>query len=64
MSGLLARCVGNVGDFLEKRWGREPVHSRGVGGGSFDDLFSLQDIDEILTDRLIRYPVMCQNAIG
>jgi len=50
----LERCVGDVPAFLGEAWGRRPVHRS--GGGSFDDLLSLGDVDHLLTGTTLRLP--------
>jgi len=53
---VLQRCLGDLDDFIENTWSRRALLQRGAGEGSFDDLLSLANVDEILTDRLLRYP--------
>ncbi len=50
----LERCVGDVDDFLRERWAREPLHR--TGGAPFDDLLSLADVDQLLTESSLRLP--------
>src|SRR3954470_20838703 len=53
-AGALPRCVGDVQAFIAGDWGRRPVHR--AGGGSFDDLLSLADVDHLLTGTSLRLP--------
>lgn len=52
--GALERCTGiPVAEFAEQYWGRRALLS---SGGSFDDLFSMDAVDELLADRALRTP--------
>ena len=45
----LARCVGDVAEFSSKYWGRRPLlHTPNDGTDTFDDVFSLQALDELV----------------
>ncbi len=52
--GALARCVGETEPFLAERFGRDPYRTTADAG--FDDLLSLDDVDEILAGRGLRHP--------
>jgi JmjC domain len=52
--GALERCVGDVPAFLADAWGRRSVYRS--GGGEFDDLLSLADVDRLLTESSLRVP--------
>ena len=50
----LERCVGDKVTFLDRYWGKEPLLRS--GDDDFDDVLSLGDIDELLTERGLRFP--------
>jgi lysine-specific demethylase/histidyl-hydroxylase NO66 len=52
----LARCVGDVEAFLAEQWGRAPVHFPATSPSGFDDLFSLDDVDHLITSSFARTP--------
>lgn len=52
----LARCVGDVPDFIEHAWGQRPHLRRRAGRDSFGDLLSLDDVDRLLTATSPRGP--------
>ena len=56
----LARCVGDVQQFLDQQWGRAPLHCLASSDSErergFDDLFSLDDIDRLVTSSFARMP--------
>jgi lysine-specific demethylase/histidyl-hydroxylase NO66 len=52
----LARCVGDVQQFLEQKWGRAPLHCPASSPTGFDDLFSLDDVDRLVTSSFARTP--------
>jgi bifunctional lysine-specific demethylase and histidyl-hydroxylase NO66 len=52
----LARCVGDPGRFVAEHWGRSPLYRPGADAGGFGDLFSLADVDHILSETTPRYP--------
>jgi lysine-specific demethylase/histidyl-hydroxylase NO66 len=52
----LARCVGDAGDFLDRSWGRAPLHRAGADPGAFADLFSLDDVDRFVASSSPRLP--------
>ena len=45
----LARCVADVDGFLDRSWARWPSHAAGIDPSAFADLFSLDDVDRIIT---------------
>jgi bifunctional lysine-specific demethylase and histidyl-hydroxylase NO66 len=49
----LARCVGDVDSFGRRHWGLAPLHRR--GGGSYDDLLTVDDVERLLA-TLARRP--------
>ena len=55
MTGL-ARCVGDVQQFLDQHWGRAPLHCAASSPSGFSDLFSLDDIDRLVTSSFARTP--------
>ena len=52
----LARCVGDPGRFVAEHWGRAPLYRPGADATGFADLFSLGDVDHILSSTTPRYP--------
>jgi hypothetical protein len=52
----LARCVGDPGRFVAEYWGRSPLYRPGADVGGFGDLFSLADVDHILSSTTPRWP--------
>jgi lysine-specific demethylase/histidyl-hydroxylase NO66 len=54
----LARCVGDVGHFLQTYWGRAPLHRPTAGGAGFADLLSLDDVDTLVTSSFLRVPAL------
>jgi hypothetical protein len=52
----LARCVGDVPWFLEQHWGRAPLHRVAADESGFDDLFSLDDVDRLVSSSFARLP--------
>jgi uncharacterized cupin superfamily protein len=52
----LARCVGDVGTFLEDHWGRSPLLCARDDENAFADLFSLADVDHLITASFPRLP--------
>ena len=56
----LARCVGDVRSFLDRHWGRAPLHRQATappgGASGFDDLLSLGDVDRLVTSSFARTP--------
>jgi bifunctional lysine-specific demethylase and histidyl-hydroxylase NO66 len=52
----LARCVGDTGRFVREHWARAPLYRPGADAGGFADLFSLGDVDQILSSTTPRYP--------
>lgn len=52
----LARCVGDLGRFAREHWARAPLSRPGADPTGFADLFSLADVDHILTSTTPRFP--------
>ena len=54
----LDRCITvSAREFADEYWGRKPLLSRTAElGENFDDLFSLDAVDELVADRAIRTP--------
>ena len=52
----LARCVGDPGRFVAGSWGRAPLYRPGADAAGFADLFSLGDVDHILSSTTPRFP--------
>ena len=54
----LSRCIRvSPAEFAERHWGREPLLSRADElPGGFDDLFSADAVDELITSRGVRTP--------
>jgi hypothetical protein len=52
----LARCVGDAARFLDECWGRTPLHRQAADPGGFADLFSLTDVDRVVSSSFIRTP--------
>ncbi len=52
----LARCVGDVRDFLDRYWTTAPLHRAGADPGAFGDLFSLDDVDRFVSSSSPRLP--------
>jgi lysine-specific demethylase/histidyl-hydroxylase NO66 len=52
----LARCVGEPGRFVGAYWGRAPLYRPGADATAFVDLFSLGDVDHILSSTTPRHP--------
>jgi len=48
VSGL-TRCAGNVHLFLDRFWGRAPLHRAGADPSGFADLFSLDEVDRLVS---------------
>ena len=55
MTGL-ARCVGDVRDFVDSYWTRAPLHRPGADPAAFEDLFSLDDVDRFISSSSPRLP--------
>ena len=53
---VLARCVGDPDRFVAEYWGRAPLYRPGADAAAFADLFSLGDVDHILSSTTPRYP--------
>jgi DDE superfamily endonuclease len=52
----LASCIGDTGRFVREHWARAPLYRPGADGAAFADLFSLGDVDHILSSTTPRYP--------
>src|SRR5438128_2272683 len=52
----LARCVGDVDAFVAEHWGRAPLLRKGSDVDNYGDLFSLSDIDYLVSSTALRYP--------
>ena len=52
----LARCVGDPDRFVRDHWARAPLHRPGADAAAFADLFSLGDVDHILSSTTPRHP--------
>ncbi|MFN2608957.1 MAG: cupin domain-containing protein [Acidimicrobiales bacterium] len=52
----LARCVGDAEGFLDRHWARAPLHRRGADRSAFADLFSLADVDHLVSSTSPRLP--------
>jgi lysine-specific demethylase/histidyl-hydroxylase NO66 len=52
----LARCVGDPGRFVREHWARAPLYRPGADPAAFADLFSLRDVDHILSSTTPRFP--------
>jgi bifunctional lysine-specific demethylase and histidyl-hydroxylase NO66 len=52
----LARCVGDSGRFVGEHWARAPLYRPQADAAAFADLFSLGDVDHILSSTTPRYP--------
>jgi bifunctional lysine-specific demethylase and histidyl-hydroxylase NO66 len=52
----LARCVGDPGRFVDEYWARAPLYRPGADATAFADLFSLGEVDHILSSTTPRYP--------
>ncbi len=55
MTGL-ARCVGDVDQFLASSWGRAPLHRAAADPARFADIFSLDDVDRFVSTSFPRLP--------
>ena len=52
----LARCVGDPGRFVCDHWARAPLYRPGTDAAAFGDLFSIGDVDQILSSTTPRHP--------
>ncbi|HEX2272754.1 MAG TPA: cupin domain-containing protein [Acidimicrobiales bacterium] len=52
----LARCVGDTKRFLDHHWGRAPLHRVAADENGFGDLFSLDDVDHLVSSTSPRLP--------
>jgi lysine-specific demethylase/histidyl-hydroxylase NO66 len=55
-AGALARIVGDPARFLAEHWAVEPLYRPGADPGAFADLFSLADVDHIISSSAPRLP--------
>ncbi|WP_133848934.1 JmjC domain-containing protein [Labedaea rhizosphaerae] len=59
----LVRCVGpDVDAFASDNWGKAPLLRKATG--TFDDLLTLRDIDELLSERGLRTPFLRMARAG
>jgi uncharacterized RmlC-like cupin family protein len=56
VADALARCVGDPGVFAAEYWARAPLYRPGADPAAYADLFSLDDVDHILSSTTPRYP--------
>jgi cupin superfamily protein len=54
--GVLARWVGDPDRFAREHWARAPLYRPAVDAAGFGDLFSLGDVDQILSSTSPRHP--------
>ena len=52
----LARCVGDAKRFLDHHWARAPLHRVSADESGFADLFSLDDVDHLVSSTAPRLP--------
>jgi bifunctional lysine-specific demethylase and histidyl-hydroxylase NO66 len=52
----LARCVGDPARFLAEHWARAPLYRPAADATAFADLFSLADVDRIISSTTPRFP--------
>jgi bifunctional lysine-specific demethylase and histidyl-hydroxylase NO66 len=52
----LARFVGDPGRFAREHWARAPLYRPGADASAYADLFSLGDVDHILSATTPRFP--------
>lgn len=60
----LARCVGDPLRFANERWSRAPLHRPGADPAAFSDLFSLGDVDHLISAAGLRTPAFRMVADG
>jgi bifunctional lysine-specific demethylase and histidyl-hydroxylase NO66 len=56
VADALGRCVGDPGGFVAEYWARAPLYRPGADAAAYADLFSLGDVDHILSSTTPRYP--------
>jgi lysine-specific demethylase/histidyl-hydroxylase NO66 len=56
VADALARCVGDPGRFVDEHWARAPLFRPRADAAAYADLFSLGDVDHILSSTTPRYP--------
>lgn len=54
----LRRCVGDVAAFIERAWGRRPLLHPRADDDAYDDLLSIDHVDQILTATAPRRPAI------
>ncbi|MFG2987348.1 cupin domain-containing protein [Streptomyces sp. NPDC048258] len=52
----LRRCVGDIPQFVERHWGRAPLHRAAVDGVGFGDLLTIGDVDTLISSGGLRLP--------
>ncbi|HEV3495205.1 MAG TPA: cupin domain-containing protein [Actinomycetes bacterium] len=52
----IERCAGDPAAFVRDHWAKAPLLRRGAGPDGFDDLLSLDDVDQILASTSPRVP--------
>lgn len=52
----LPRVVGDPARFAREHWGRAPLHRPGADAAAFADLFSLADVDALISSAALRAP--------
>ncbi|MPZ89159.1 MAG: cupin, partial [Nitriliruptorales bacterium] len=52
----LERCAGDVDRFQREYWARTPLHRPGADPAAFADLFSLADVDHLVSSASLRTP--------
>jgi hypothetical protein len=52
----LARCVGDVGRFVDEHWAAAPLHREASDAAGFADLLSLDDVDHLVSSTFARLP--------
>lgn len=60
----LARCVGDPLHFASEVWSRAPLHRPGADPAAFADLFSLGDVDHLISSSGMRTPAFRMVADG
>src|SRR4029453_10152297 len=56
VADALARCVGDPGGVAAEYWARAPLYRPGADPAAYADLFSLDDVDHILSSTTPRFP--------
>lgn len=55
-SAALQRCAGDVDDFARRHWARAPLYRPGADAAAFSNLFSLADVDHLISSAALRTP--------